>query len=158
MSCENQRGCESDRGAGRRESCHELEGENKQRNIANEVTTPFRGWSASICLCALVRRFDSSTIDLIALQLVCVRRADTSMSGKKRHVDEVIASACGSSARAYSPLWSTGLTPRLVHKSSSTSVRLVEESRTEVEGECARERGRAGIMLASIAHESMCSA
>ena len=48
-----------------------------------------------MCLFTFVRcRLDSLTIELI------VRRADTSMSGNKRHAlhaDEVIASACGSS-------------------------------------------------------------
>ena len=75
-------------------------------DIADEVIMPFRAWSASIYLCALQVQFDSSTIELIALQLVCVGRADTSMSGNRRHAlhaDEVIASACGSSARAYPP-------------------------------------------------------
>ena len=45
-------------------------------------------------LCA-VHRFDSSTIELIALQLLYVRRTGTSMSGNVRKTDEVAASACG---------------------------------------------------------------
>ena len=91
-------------------------------------------------------RFDSSTIELIALQLryVCDREETWySMSGNMRQSDEVTASACGWFARVCSPLWSAGSTPRLIHKSwTSRSVWLVRGNRR-----CARERGRATISV-----------